>query len=281
MSRIRSGRIKRNVLQSIIIAGALVMLFLAFVPIMLMIFLSLKSQIQIYGNFWKLPNPVEWANYASAVKVLYLNMFNSIFTVGISTAIAVILSSMSGYVLAKLDFPGKKALYLAIVSIMMIPSILTLTPLFKLMEELGLKNSWWALILPWVTGGQVFGIILCRTFITEQPTALFESARMDGANELQAYSRIALPLAKPILATLVIMNMMGFYNDYVWPLMIISSTGKQVITVAVQVFTGSLAKTNIGVMIAGYVFATLPLLALFLAGSRLYIEGVTSGAVKS
>lgn len=281
MSIIRSGRIRRNVRQSFIITGALVMLFLAFVPIMLMIFLSLKSQVQIYGNFWKLPNPVEWANYASAVKVLYLNMFNSIFTVGVSTAIAVILSSMSGYVLAKLNFPGRKAFYLAIVSIMMIPSILTLTPLFKLMEELGLKNSWWALILPWVTGGQVFGIILCRTFIMEQPTALFESARMDGANELQAYSRIALPLAKPILATLVIMNMIGFYNDYVWPLMIISSTGKQVITVAVQVFTGSLAKTNIGVMVAGYVFATIPLLILFLAGSRLYIEGVTSGAVKS
>ncbi len=281
MRLIKSERTRSNISQALIIICALIMLFLAFIPIMLMIFQSMKSQVQIYGNFWSLPDPIQWSNYSSAVKALYLNMFNSIITVGVSTVLSVLLASMSGYVLAKLDFPGRKALYIAIVSIMMIPSVLTLTPLFKLVEELGLKNNWWALILPWISGGQVFGIILCRTFIMEQPKVLFESARIDGANELQAFFKIALPLAKPILATLAIMNMIGFYNDYVWPLMIISSTSKQVITVAVQVFTGSLAKTNIGVMVAGYVFATIPLLILFMAGSRLYMEGITSGAVKA
>lgn len=281
MNLIKSEKKKSLISQTFLLICALVMLFLAFIPIMLMIFLSMKSQVQIFGNFWRLPNPVQWSNYSSAVGELYVNMFNSIITVGVSTVLSVLLSAMSGYVLAKINFPGRKVLYIAIVSIMMIPSILTLTPLFKLMEELGLKNSWWALILPWISGGQVFGIILCRTFIMEQPKALFESAGIDGANELQAFYKIALPLAKPILATLAIMNMISFYNDYVWPLMIISSTSKQVITVAVQVFTGSLAKTNIGIMVAGYIFATIPLLTLFMAGSRLYMEGITSGAVKS
>jgi multiple sugar transport system permease protein len=228
-----------------------------------------------------LPNPIKWSNHISAVKWLYINMFNSIITVGTATIGSIILASMSGYVFAKLKFPGRKFLFLLILSILMIPNVLTLTPLYKLVQDFGLRNSWWALILPWISGGQVFGILLCKTFITEQPTALFESARIDGANELQAYYKIAIPLAKPILATLAIMNMIGFYNDYVWPLMIIDSVRKQVIIVAVQSFTWSQTTTDVGIQLAGYIFATIPLLILFLGGSSLYIEGITSGAIKS
>lgn len=281
MSFIKTEKTKNVVLQAVVLTGAVILLFLAFIPILLMIVLSMKSQAQIYGNFWSLPNPVQWSNFNRAVGTLYINMFNSLVTVAAATLCSVFLASMSGFVFSKLEFPGKKPLYMAIISMMMIPQVLTLTPLYKLMQELGLTNTWWALIFPWITGGQVFGIILCRTFIMEQPTALFESARMDGATEFQAYYKIAIPLAKPILATLAIMNMIGFYNDYVWPLMAIDSTRKQVITVAVRVFSGAQTTTDIGVMVAGYIFATIPLLILFLCGSSLYIEGITSGAVKS
>lgn len=270
-----------KIFQYFIIILAILLLLLAFIPIFLMLFLSVKSQAQIYGNFWSLPIPMHFENFNTIIGVLYKNMFISIGTVGIATVISVFLASMTGYVFAKLKFPGKKVLFLAIISMMMIPSVLTLTPLYRMMQDFGLKNSWLALVFPWITGGQVFGIFLCRTFIMEQPSALFESARIDGATEFQSYYKIAVPLAKPILATVAIMNMINFYNDYVWPLMIIDSTSKQVITVAVQVFTGSLAKTNLGVMVAGYIFATIPLLILFLFGSNLYIEGITSGAVKS
>lgn len=267
--------------QVLIMAVSVILLFLAFVPIFLMIILSLKSNIQIYGNFWTLPSPIHWDNYRIAVNMLIPNMINSTLLVPVSTFFTVLLASMSGYVFARLKFSAKNFLYMLILSLMMIPSILMLTPLYKLMQDLGLYNTWWALLFPWVAGGQVFGIILCRTFISNHPAALFEAARIDGATEFQSYYKIAVPLAKPILATLAIMSMMGYYNDFIWPLMVIDSNSRQMITVAIRVFQSATGTVDIGSMVAGFVFATIPLLVLFLFGSRLYIEGVTSGAVKT
>ncbi|KAF0193481.1 MAG: multiple sugar transport system permease protein, partial [Bacteroidetes bacterium] len=155
--------------QVLILAVSIILLFLAFIPIFLMINLSLKSNIQIYGNFWTLPSPIHWDNYRIAVSMLIPNMINSTVLVPISTFFTVLLASMSGYVFARLKFPAKNFLYMLILSLMMIPSILMLTPLYKLMQDLGLYNTWWALLFPWVSGGQIFGIILCRTFISNHP----------------------------------------------------------------------------------------------------------------
>lgn len=267
-------------LQTTIFVVAVVLLLLAFIPILLMLVLSFKANIQIYGNFWSLPNPIMWKNYNIAIRMLIPNMINTLIVVSVATFCVVMLSSVSGYVFARLEFPGKNAIFMIILSMMMIPGILTLTPLFRLIQDLKIINTWWALILPWVSGGQVFGILLCRTYISGLPSALFESARMDGATELTSYLRIALPLAKPIIATLTIMSMIGQYNDFIWPLMAIDNNSKQVITVAIRVFQSATGNVDLGSMVAGFVFATIPLLILFMAGSRLYIEGVTSGAIK-
>jgi ABC-type glycerol-3-phosphate transport system permease component len=274
---------KKNALffQIFVTVLSVLFLLLAFIPIILMFTLSLKSNVQIYGNFWSLPWPIQWSNYRVAVDTLIPNMVNSMVLVTVSTFFTVLLSSTSGYVFARLQFPGKNLLFYLILSLMMVPGILTLTPLYKLMQDLHLTNNWLALIFPWVSGGQVFGILLCRTFLSNQPAALFESARMDGATELAAYYKIALPLAKPILATLAIMNLMGFYNDFIWPLMVIDNNSRQVITVAIRVFQSMTGSIDLGSMVAGFVFSSIPLLILFMFGSRLYIEGVTSGAIKT
>lgn len=266
--------------QASVYLVSIVLLLLAFIPIFLMLLLSLKANIQIYGDFWALPNPIMFRNYNIAIEMLIPNMINTMIVVPVATFFVVCLASVSGYVFARLEFPGKNFLFMLILSLMMIPSILTLTPLFKLIQDLKIINTWWALILPWVAGGQVFGILLCRTYISGLPAALFESARMDGATEFTSYFHIALPLAKPIIATLTIMSLMGQYNDFIWPLMAIDNNSRQVITVAIRVFQSATGNVDIGSMVAGFVFATIPLLILFLVGSRLYIEGVTSGAIK-
>ena len=188
---------------------------------------------------------------------------------------------MSGYVFARLEFPMKNFLFMMMLALMMIPGVLTLTPSYKLIQRLGLKNSWFALWLPWASGGQVMGMYLCRTFISSQPASLFESARIDGATEFKAFFYIAVPLAKPILATLVVMNMIGLYGDFIWPLLVIESNTKQVISVAIQTYSSSTGMTDYGAMIAGFVMATVPLVVMFSFSSRLYIEGITSGAVKA
>lgn len=267
--------------QSFITIVSVFMIFLAFIPVLLMIVLSLKSNGQIYGDFWSLPNPIAWDNYGNSLSRLYINMLNTIFVVAVSTLLTVTLAATSGYVFAKLDFPGKEFLFLLVLSLMMVPGILTLTPRFKLMEALHLLNTRWALILNWAAGGQVFGILLCRTFMQEQPSSIFESARIDGASELQALYLLAVPLARPILTTVGIMNMINYYNDFIWPLISIDSNRKQVISVAIRIFEASSGTIEIGSMMAGYVFATIPLVLLFMMGSRFYIEGITAGAVKS
>ncbi len=265
--------------QTLITVIAIIFVLLAFIPIFLMLFLSLKSPSQFYSNLWAIPNPPQWSNYNAAYLQLFQNMVNSAVTVG--TLLIVVLSAMSGYVFARLDFPLKNFLFMMMLALMMVPGVLTLTPSFKLIQRLGLKNTWWALWLPWASGGQIMGMYLCRTFISAQPAALFESARIDGAREFQAFYKIAVPLAKPILATLVVMNMISLYGDFIWPLLVIDSNSKQVISVAVQTYSSSTGTTDYGAMIAGFVMATVPLLIMFTFSSRLYIEGITSGAVKA
>lgn len=274
-------RRKHFIFQSLIIFFATLILLLAFIPILLMLFLSLKNSSQFIGSFWALPSPPQWSNYATAWNDLFQNMLNSVYTVTIGTLITVALAASSGYVFARLEFPLKSVLFVMLLALMMIPGVLTLTPSYKLIQRMQLTNSWWSLWFPWVSGSQIMGIYMCRTFISSQPAALFESARVDGATEFKAFYKIAVPLAKPILATLVVMNMIAMYGDYIWPLLVIESTKKQVISVQIRAYSSSTGTTKYGQMIAGFVVCTIPLLLMFCCSARLYIEGLTSGAIKA
>ena len=258
-----------------------VLLLLAFVPIFLMISVSLKSTYQLNTDFWGLPNPVFWENYAVAFSGIYINMLNSFVYVALAVLLLVFLAAMGGYVFAVLDFPGKNALFFLLMSMMMIPAILTLTPRYVMISDMGLKNNPLALILPWVTGGQVMAIVLCRTFIQQTPRAVFESARLGGAGEFRIFLQFAAPLAKPILTTVAIMNLISFYNDYLWPLMVIGESRLQVATVAIESFMADSGNDGMGQSVAGFTLITLPLLILFTFTSRIYMEGLTSGALKA
>jgi multiple sugar transport system permease protein len=273
--------IRISLFQIIVFLIALVLLLLTFIPVFTMIFLSLKSTIQIYGDFFALPNPLEWSNYNKAIGMLIPNMINTLIVVSAGTLLTLVLCAMSGYVFARLRFPLKDFLFVAVIALMMVPGVLTLTPQYSLVQKYGLYNTWWALILPWAAGGQIFGILLCRTSMSQLPMEMFEAARIDGCSEFKALIRIALPLSKPILSTIAVMNMVGFYNDFIWPLLVIENNSKQVINVVIRVFQSMTGTVDLGSMIAGFVFATIPLLILFIFTSRLYIEGITSGAVKA
>lgn len=281
---IQQGKQRRRreaAFQIFVTVITIIFVLLAFIPIFLMIFLSLQNQAQFYANLWAIPIPPEWGNYAVAWRDMFQNMINSMVTVSVGTVLVVSLAAMSGYVFARLEFPLKNFLFMLMLALMMVPGVLTLTPSIKLVQRLHLKDTWWALWLPWVSGGQIMGMYLCRTFISGQSPALFEAARIDGCTEFKAFYKIAVPLSKPILATLVVMNMISFYGDFIWPLLVIDSNKKQVISVAVQTYSSSTGSTDYGAMIAGFAIATVPLLVMFMFSSRLYIEGITSGAVKA
>jgi ABC-type glycerol-3-phosphate transport system permease component len=254
---------------------------LTMIPIILMAVMSLKDNGQIYGRFWSFPNPVRWMNYQQGIGTMSNYIKNTLVYSAISVVAVVVLSSLTGYAFARHRFPFKEPLYLAVLALLMIPGVLTLIPSFVLVKELGLLNTPWALILPWTSGGQVIGTLLCRTFFATLPQELFDSGKIDGASEFQLYSKIAVPLSWPILITLAIMHIVGTYNDFIWPLLTISSPNLQVVSVGLTEFTSQFGITDWGPRMAAYVVATIPLLILFTFGMRYYVRGITAGAVKA
>ncbi len=277
----RQAQRREGFYQSLILLSLIALLFFTLVPIILMVFLSLKDNGQIFGRFWAAPNPIRWENYPSGFEAMQGYITNSLMYSGVSVLGVVFLASLTGYVFARHRFPFKEVLYMAILALLMIPGVLTLIPSFVLVRQLGLINTPWALILPWTSGGQVFGILLCRTFFATLPQELFDSGKIDGANEFQLYYRIAVPLSWPIIVTVAIMHLVATYNDFIWPLLTITNSNIQVVSVGLTEFTSQYGITDWGPRMAAYTVATIPLLILFMFGMRYYIRGITSGAVKA
>ncbi len=258
-----------------------VFILLTFVPLLIMLTMSVRNNGQIYSNFWGLPDPWLPSNYADSYHKIIHYAVNTTLDALVAVVLTVLLSSLSGYVFARHRFPGKEVLFVLILGLLAIPGILTLTPLFVLVHQVGLANTPLALILPWAAGGQVLGIFLCRSFVANLPQELFEAARIDGASELQLWYRIAVPLCWPILMTIAILTMVADYNDFIWPLLIIGDDSKQVVSVGLYQFTGSHGITDYGPLMASCAISAVPLLVLFLFGMKYFIAGITSGAIKA
>jgi len=263
-----------------ILIGLLVaMLALTLVPFATMLLLSVRSDADIYAQFWALPREWRWDFYVVAFRAVSPYLLNSVIVSSVSVVGVLVLSSLAGYVLARHRFPFRDSLFTLMVAMMMIPGILTLVPSFLLVKQLGLLNTCWALVLPYMAGGQLMGIFLCRSFIAEIPRDLIDAARIDGASELSVYWNVVVPLLAPVLATIAILNFFGFYNDFVWPLVVISDHSKQVYTVALMIFTAE-SDLEIGQGLAGYVLGCVPLTILILAGMKQFVAGTTAGALK-
>jgi ABC-type glycerol-3-phosphate transport system permease component len=253
-----------------------------FYPFVFMMITSFKATVDFQHNFWGLPHWIQITNYSDAWTRIGGYVGNSLL-VSVSTVILVLfISSISAFVFARFRFPGREALFLMLLALLMIPGILTLVPAFLLVKNLGLVNTYWALVLPYLAGGQVFAIFVMRSFFASLPEELFESARIDGANTFQLYRQICLPLSKPILVTIAIMNILGTWNDYIWPLVTIPDGRRWTISVGIVSFGSSYMGTESwGPMYAGYVLASLPLIILFMFTMRYFIAGLTSGAIKA
>ena len=262
----------------------LLLLICCFVPPVVMLTMSLRNNTSIYGDFWGLPYPPRWVNYRNATEILYAPTLRSLF-VDIASNIGTLLFAVfSAFAFSRMRFAGKKILFYLVIAVMMVPSVLLLTPNFILADQLRIKDSLWGLILFYVAGNQAFAIFMLQTFFSGQPEELFESARLDGATESRCIWHILLPLSRPILITLFIMNFLSIYNDLIWPLLMITSQSKELLMPALQRFGSQAIKgatrVDWGVLTAGYTVATVPLFLIFVFGMKYYIEGVTSGAVK-
>lgn len=255
---------------------------LLFFPYILTINMSFKDLNQFTHDPFGITLPLQFANYygqGGAWSVISRYMVNSIFISGVSVIGAVGVASLAAYVYARFRFPGREIMFYLVLALLMIPGILTLVPSFLLVKSLGLVNSWWGLILPYIAGGQVFAIFILRQFFQALPEELFESARIDGASEVRAFWSIAVPLSQSILGVVAIMHILSTWNDFIWPLVILSDEKKFTLTLGLWNFRG-VYWDNWGPLFAGYVIASIPLLILFGFTSRLFVEGLASGALK-
>jgi multiple sugar transport system permease protein len=268
------------VLQWAILVGLLV---LSFIPVFTGILMSLKSTLQIYTSFFSWPSPVQWGNYSKAALELVLPLGNTLWISAVSILGALAIAAIAAYAFARLYMAGKNVFFFIMLSLLMVPAVIMMVPDFVLAVELNLRDTHLGLILFYIAGAQPFAIFLMRSFFEAQPEELFESARLDGANEIQSLLRIALPLARPILITVGIMDLLGHYNDLIFPMLMLVTPSKQTLMIALQKYAPMqkmLARPDIAVQTAGYMLACVPLLLVFTFGMKYYIAGLTSGAVK-
>jgi multiple sugar transport system permease protein len=246
---------------------------------------TFKGQFELIGpNARFLPQSPSLDNWRSvfdpnnrAVNITVATV-NSLVVALISTVGALFTSSLAGYAFARLNFPGKGPLFVILLATMMIPFEVILVPLFMQFDRFGLLNSYAALILPHVVS--VFGIFLLRQFMQGIPRDLEDAARVDGASVWQVYYQVVLPLTRPALATLGVFVFLGSWNDFLWPLIVVTSPDRQTLPLALITFRSAYGGMNYGTVLASVVLAIAPPLLFFLFAQRLVVQSISRSGLK-
>jgi multiple sugar transport system permease protein len=250
-------------------------------PLVWMISSSLKSEVEVfqYPIRW-IPETIRWENYREVWAGIYpfwVFYANSLKVTSISVAGMLLTSSLAAYSFAKLKYPGRDQLFLAYLATMMIPPQVLLVPRFLLFRNFGILNTHWALILPGIF--VIFGVFLMRQFFISIPNELSESAIMDGAGHLTIWARIIMPLAKPALVSLLIVSFVWRWNEYEEPLIFLNTKELFTIPVGMTLFMDEF-ETRYSLIMAAAVSAILPVIGIFLAGQRFFVQGVVTSGLK-
>lgn len=242
---------------------------------------SLKRPIEIwaYPPKW-IPSTLQFSNYTHLFrsKPVLQWALNSIIISLITVGLVVILSAAAGYGYAKKRFPGSRLLFSLIVATMMMPTQVTLVPLYKLCVSLGLVNTYAGVILP--TLAYPFGVFIVRQFATTIPDELLEAAKIDGAGELRTFLVIVIPMLLPALGVLAIFAFMHSWNAYLWQLVILQSESMLTLPVGVSTMIYEEITINYGMAMTGATIAAIPLILFFLALQKSFIQGITLGSIK-
>lgn len=266
--------------RSYVSAGVLVIVAaLILYPFVFMIFTSLKSDPEFYKNYFGVSLPLHLANYGHAFGYLWRDALNSTIVVGATTVLVLITSCLAGYAFARLRFPGKEPLFYAMISLLLVPFLLIMIPLYVIVNHLGLLDTFWGLILPYTALGQVLGIFIMRTFFASLPEEMFEACRLDGGSEVRGLWEIAIPLAKPALGTVAILTVISAWNDYIWPLVVLTDPGRFTLALGIVGLSGRYT-VQFGIMMAGYALGCVPLAVVALFANKTFMRGLSRGALK-
>ena len=261
-------------------AYLLVIAALTFIPFAIMLLISVKSSAQYAVSPIGVTPPFHFENYLYAIKTVWRPVFNSSLVAVVSIAGTLAASSLTAFAFALLPFPGRTVLFFAILALLMIPGILLLVPRYVIVAHLHLLNSYFALILPYIAGGQAFNVLVLRTFFTSIPGEIVDAARVDGAGYWKVFTSVVLPLSRPIMAAMAILQLLSIWNDYIWPAVTIDSVNLRTLTVSLRYLQDAFGLSQWGAIMASYTVASLPLVIVFALTTRTFIQGMTSGALK-
>jgi ABC-type glycerol-3-phosphate transport system permease component len=282
--KVRPARrlLRRRALREVVVSLALIpVCFLWVYPFLWMVSASLKTDTEIFGSIGLIPETPQWENYARAWTEASIGQYfwNTVVVTVATVVIVVVTTSMLGYVLGRYSFPGRKVVIGAFVATIFLPEGYTIIPIFELINRLNLDNSLLGIILAEAGGAHVIVILLFAGYFSQMPRELEEAAIVDGAGFFRIFWQVMLPLAKPVVATAIILSLMRTWNSFFIPLVLtLARPELRTLAVGIYSFQGEFF-TDWSGMAAASTISLLPIVITFLFLQRYFIEGI-AGAVK-
>lgn len=266
----------KTILFTALIVGAIVNVF----PFFWMLTTSLKSNTEVflYPPTW-IPSVFEWGNYTKAWnRVNGRVFFNTAFFAASIVILQGLVTTMGGFAFARIKFPFRGTIFMIYLGTMMIPPQVTLIPTYIVVVKLGWVDTYQGMIVPIVAQG-AFGTFLFRQFFLRLPDEMYEAARLDGANYWQQFWRLTIPLSRPVMTAYGIITFLTAWKMYLWPLIVVRSPDLKVLPMAIAELSGNAAQDR-GVMMAAVALSIAPILLLYLAAQRWFVEGIAMSGQK-
>ncbi len=277
----KSVKTKRIIAKCVIYVLLLLVVVITIVPFVWMLSASIKTDREVFkmNPFVLIPENPRWSNYTEIwTKIPFATFIkNTVILTIVVTILQLFTSSFAAYAFSKLEFKGKKQLFLAYISTIAMPWQVYMVPQFLMMRKMGFNDTLMAMVI--LQAFSAFGVFLMRQFYMGIPDSLCEAARIDGMNEFKIYANIMLPLSKPALATLTIFTFVATWNDYLGPMIYLKSESKKTIQIGLQRFIGQYS-SEYGLIMAGSVLSLIPVLIVFLVLQKYFVEGIATSGVK-
>ncbi|MFD2212313.1 carbohydrate ABC transporter permease [Metabacillus endolithicus] len=272
--------IKNRIFQLAVIVWFGIFSLVIIFPLIWLCLSGLKSNRDFFLNTWSLPEKWLWGNYKAAWDAGVGDFFfNSVFVTIVSVSIILLLGAMAAYGLSRFQFKGQNMLLVIILSGLMLAPQVSLLPLYKLLQAVGLYNTYGALILPYVAFQLPFAIFLMRSYFLSIPKELEESAIIDGCNSWKVFWHIILPMGKPIIASAALLTGMFVWNEFMFALVFIEDSSLRTIPVGLMNLRSQL-NTNFGIQLAGLAISALPMIIAYILFQKQFVRGISAGGVK-
>lgn len=273
---------RRRAEQTLLFISLLVLSLVWLMPFVTVFLSAIRSQGDLISRgVFAFPKTLQWSNFAKAWNTGEFAIYfrNSLILIAVKVPLGIIIASLAAYPLAKMRFRLSMPIFVFFLAGLAIPIQVTLQPLLVIMKQIGISNSLFALIPPYIAFGLPFQIFVMRGFFRLIPSELLEASQIDGASEFTAFWRIMLPLSLPALATLAIIDVLATWNEFLIALVLISANESRTVPLGLLQFQGE-HSSNYVLLMAGIVISIVPVIAVFVFLQRYFISGLTSGAVK-